>query len=101
MTYKVHRIPPDDSGGPNSPAARVPAKCNVLEAREAPSAQPEIEEAERFRALRNEVVVQQRNNATVSTLRGQVGARRWTAVDGKMDRHRGTRAGYRVDFHCL
>ena len=59
----AHRIPPDNSGEPFRPTARVRARRNVVEAVSADVVEPGVEEAERGLALRNEVVVQQRNNS--------------------------------------
>ncbi len=75
----THRIPSSDGGESISVAARVRSGRNVVEACEAALVQQGVEEAERRLALRESVVIKQRDNARYDLCNGsQLGVQVWT-----------------------
>ncbi len=93
----THRIPPSDRGESSSVAARVRPRLDVVEPCEAPAVQPGVEPAERVLAVRNQIVIQQRDNARYSLymwsaecLRINNVERRWGK--GKTHRRRAARS---------
>ena len=59
---RAHRIPTLDSSEPLGPTSWIRPRRNVIEPPEPVIVEPDVEEAERWSALRNAIVVQERNN---------------------------------------
>src|SRR6266702_364335 len=75
---ETHRVPSNDSGESRSIAARIRPRRDVIQAREAAAVQPGVEEAKRLPSGREQVVIQQGDDARRGLYVGsQQGARGW------------------------